>query len=455
MEGLAKKGGGLLLLYDIKPEFDRRGARVRLVRLLRKKGGVPIQRSTWLLPAVDEELLRLLDEIRMGGGTVFLCEWKPIPLQRVRASGGVLRVGVVLQGPKPIDEGMADRVLRLLEEWGARVRVLISGAMGRVAALDRGWGCGGAAGASPLPSRALDELSLENPDLLILLTGCKSLENGLHMGRKIVENARLARLLRVPLTQVETAGRGAVIHWAGDPSLSRKLAGSLSLELRSPPPFTGGIERRGGRVYRSLVGVRPGEKILVNGYVVGESLSHDVTLVARGGRLEEIVGGRKYPRGFQKVGRVDLARANVKTLRTLRGVPPPRTLPGRKGSRVILVERADTALERAQGAGLVIAVGDDTTMITHEILSRLGIPVLGLVDGDADGLMERSGGREGVRSGLYLVRVSPGMDDEAGRIVRERLFRGRPWVRLRGDPERMKRRVLETLGELVQEVVTA
>lgn len=435
----------MLLFYDIKPELDRRGARVRLVRLLRRKGGIPIQRSTWLLPAVDGELLRLLDEIRVEGGAVFLCEWKPIPLHRVRISGGLLRVGVVVQGPKPIDEGVADRVLRLLEGWGARTTVRISGAMGRVAALDRGWDEG--TGTSLLPSQALDELSLGNPDLLILLTGCKSLENGLHMGRKIVENARLVRLLRVPLTQVEAAG--AVIHWAGDPSLSRKLADSLSLELRPPPPFTGGIERKGGRIYRTLVGVRPGEKILVNGYVVGESLSHDVTLVARGGRLEEIIGGRKHQAGIQKVGRVDLRRATVKTLRTLRWAPPARAPPRRRGDRVILVERADTALERAEGAGLAVAVGDDTTLITHEILSRLGIPVLGLVDGDADGLLERSG----ERPGLCLVRVSPGMDDEAGRIVRERVFRGKPWVR--GSPERVRRRVLEALGELVQEVVTA
>ncbi|MEM2977946.1 MAG: DUF2117 domain-containing protein [Candidatus Hadarchaeales archaeon] len=443
----------MLLFYDIRPEIDRRGARVRLVRLLRRKGGLPIQRSTWLLPAVDEELLRLLDEIRAEGGAVFLCEWKPIPLHRVRTSGEILQAGMVLQGPKPIDEGMADRILHLLEEWGVRTKIRISGAMGRVAALDRGWGERGEIGTSLLPSQALDELSLENPDLLILLTGCKSLENGFHMGRKIVENARLVRLLRIPLTQVEVAGKGAVIHWAGDPSLSRKLAASLSLDFRLPPPFTGGIERKGGRIYRALVGVRPGEKILVNGYVVGESLSHEVTLVARGGRLEEIVGGKKYPRGIQKVGKVDLTRATVKTLRTLH-IPSARAKLGKKGDRVVLVERADTALERAQGAGLVVAVGDDTTTITHEILSRLGIPVLGLVDGDADGLLEKSGGRE-ESSGLYLVRVSPGMDDEAGRILKERVFRGRTWIRMRGNPEGVKRRVLETLGELVQEVVTA
>lgn len=236
--------------------------------------------------------------------------------------------------------------------------------------------------------------------------------------------------------------------------MSRKLADSLSLDFRLPPPFTGGIERKGGRVYRTIVGVRPGEKILVNGYVVGESLSHDVMLVAKGGRLEEIVGGRKYPRGIQKVGKVDLTKATVKTLRTLR-IPSTKTLPKKKGDRVVLVERADTALERAQGAGLVVAVGDDTTIITHEILSRLGIPVLGLVDGDADGLLEKSGGGEGRSSGLYLVRVSPGMDDEAGRILKKRLFKGQPWIRTRGNPEGVKRKVLETLGELVQEVVTA
>lgn len=441
----------MLLFYDIKPELDKHGARVRLVRLLRRKGGIPLQRSTWLLHKVDGELLRMLEEVREKGGVVFLSEWKPIPLSSLRGDGGPRRVGVVIQGPEPLYGGMAGRLLGLLEEWGVRREVRVSGTLGRVAALDLGWREGF---ETPLlPSQALEELSRGNPDLLILLTGCKSQETGVYMGKRIAENARLVRLLGIPLTQVETAEGGAVIHWSGDPSLSQKLARGLSLELRFPPPFTGKIERRGGRIYRTLVGVRPGEKILVDGYVVGESLSTHVTLVARGGRLEGILGGRKYPRGIRKVGRVDLARCTVKTLRTLREISPGRTLPGRRrGNWTILVERADTVLERAGRARLAIAVGDDTTLITHAILSRLGVPVLGVVDGDADGLLEGSGRRG---RGLSLIRVKPGKDDEAGKLLRERLFGGKDWMRIRTrDPEEIKRRAVRILGELVEEVVT-
>jgi len=439
----------LLLFYDIKPELDRHGARVRLVRLLRRKGGIPLQRSTWLLQRVDGELLRMLEEVREKGGVVFLSEWRPIPLSSLRGDGWPRRVGVVIQGPEPLYGGMAGRLLSLLEEWGAKREIRISGTLGKVAALDLGWREG--LETPLLPSQALEELSRGNPDMLILLTGCKSQETGVYMGKRIAENARLVRLLGIPLTQVETAGEGAVIHWSGDPSLSQRLARGLSLELRFPPPFTGKIEKRGGRIYRTLVGVRPGEKILVDGYVVGESLSTHVTLVARGGRLEEILGGRKYPRGIRKVGRVDLARCTVKTLRTLRELPPGRALPGRRrGNWVILVERADTVLGRAGRAGLAIAVGDDTTLITHAILSRLGVPVLGVVDGDADGLLEGSG--RGGR-GLSLIRVKPGKDDEAGELLRERLFGGKDWMRIRTDPEEVKRRAVRILGELVEEVV--
>ncbi len=441
----------MLLFYDIKPEEDRHGARIRLVRLLRKKGGIPIQRSTWLLPSLDEELMRLLEEIREKGGVIFLSEWKPIPLREIKKSGPI-RVGVVIQGTRTIEEGIAERILRLLEGWGIKTEIKISGTMGRMAALSQGWEGDGK--EFSLPSQALEELSKKNPDFLLLLTGCKSLENGVYMGRKIVENAKLVRLLRIPLTQVETAEGGTVIHWSGDPFLSEKLAKSLSLELRSPPPFTSRIERKGGRVYRKLMGVRPGEKILVNGYVVGESLSSNVTLIARDGRLEEILGGRKYPRGIQKVGKVDLAKATVKTLRTLRILGPKEARgEGRRGNRLVLIERADTSLEKARGAGMVITVGDDTTFITHEILSKLGIPVLGLIDGDADGLLEKSGGKE-AGSNLYLVRVSAGKDDEAGRILKKRLFKGKPWIGMRGTPEEVGRKVVRILGELVREVVT-
>ncbi|TDA32010.1 MAG: hypothetical protein DSO03_03680, partial [Hadesarchaea archaeon] len=93
------------------------------------------------------------------------------------------------------------------------------------------------------------------------------------------------------------------------------------------------------------------------------------------------------------------------------------------------------------------------TFITHEILSKLGIPVLGLIDGDADGLLEKSGGKE-AGSNLYLVRVSAGKDDEAGRILKKRLFKGKPWIGMRGTPEEVGRKVVRILGELVREVVT-
>lgn len=47
---------------------------------------------------------------------------------------------------------------------------------------------------------------------------------------------------------------------------------------------------------------------------------------------------------------------------------------------------AEDAFEAAPGASLAVTVGDDTTQIAADILARLGIPVIGIVDGDLDRL---------------------------------------------------------------------
>ncbi len=58
-------------------------------------------------------------------------------------------------------------------------------------------------------------------------------------------------------------------------------------------------------------------------------------------------------------------------------------------------------------------MGDDTTTIAADILTHLGIPVIGIIDGDIDGVLENSM----VPEGSVIIRVKAGFDDIVGREV--------------------------------------
>jgi hypothetical protein len=60
----------------------------------------------------------------------------------------------------------------------------------------------------------------------------------------------------------------------------------------------------------------------------------------------------------------------------------------------------------------VLAIGDDTSAVCGHICSHRGIPVLGIVDGDADGIVP-----DRYPSGSVILHVCEGRDDDLGREV--------------------------------------
>jgi hypothetical protein len=70
---------------------------------------------------------------------------------------------------------------------------------------------------------------------------------------------------------------------------------------------------------------------------------------------------------------------------------------------------------------VALTVGDDTTAIAGDILARLGIAVVGIVDGDIDRLAQSLT----ILPGSVIIRVEPGYDDIVGRRVRDEVFEGK------------------------------
>jgi hypothetical protein len=87
---------------------------------------------------------------------------------------------------------------------------------------------------------------------------------------------------------------------------------------------------------------------------------------------------------------------------------------------VLIDHCAEDALEKADGAYVAVTVGDDTTAIAGDILARLGIPIIGVTDGDLD----RLAGDTMIHPGSIIIKVTPGCDDIIGKSIKIEIFKG-------------------------------
>lgn len=218
------------------------------------------------------------------------------------------------------------------------------------------------------------------------------------------------------------------------------LPAEISLPLQNSicmkkHPETGKI-----RIVRKLAGVFPGEKILVNGIVIGKALSSEISVVSRNGFIVAIKGGEIKEHGLEKLHNyekrapIDLTIAWVKSGNLRRSnffalqaqkqsissrCSNSRSMPG-TGKVVLIDHTAEFVFELTSGAELAVTVGDDTTAIAGYILFRLRIPILGITDGDCDNLTCRTE----IFPGSIVLKLAAGKDDIVGKKLKEELFRG-------------------------------
>lgn len=221
------------------------------------------------------------------------------------------------------------------------------------------------------------------------------------------------------------------------------------------------------QVIRKLSGFFPGENILVNGIVIGKALSSEVSLVSENGFIVKIEGGEIKEHGLEKLHNyekrdpVDLSKSWVKSgdLRRSNFLP----LQAQKqnacdkdsdfsfrsvaGKIVFIDHAAEDTFELAAGAELAVTVGDDTTSIAGDILSRLGIPIIGITDGDCD----RRACRTEIFPGSVVLRLASGNDDIIGKKLKQELFRGKNSAVL-GDISAFKEDVLKLVEPLIEAV---
>ncbi len=106
---------------------------------------------------------------------------------------------------------------------------------------------------------------------------------------------------------------------------------------------------------------------------------------------------------------------------------------------------ADRVFELALDCSCAITVGDDTTSIAADILSRFGIPIIGVTDGDTDGFSHQMH----VCPGSLIFQVEDGYDDVIGKKIMAELNMVNFDVRAEriSSFSRLKELVREMIGE--------
>ncbi len=355
-----------------------------------------------------------------------------------------VKIGVVVHGPEVVDSGLALKILSYLEKFGSTNAVL-GGTMGRLAVMDAGIEDIIKISPRRRPSQSIGDLST-NSDIIVLLNQAKTRETGMAFGAKVAAHAGAS----IPIVHIDCGGRFTAVFYGTRKAkeIAETAAKDLGLDYLGPhlpdeKDISSGssIVHDGDIVKRRLTGVRPSELISINGTVVARATSSSVEVWAQRGKITKIKGAEPKVHGLEKLSDVDLAAAIIRSGNIRRTEAKPRALKCKGNGAALIDHCAEDAFELAEGTCIAVTVGDDTTAIAGDILSRKSIPVIGIVDGDIDGLSQETI----MPKGSTVIRVEPGFDDIVGRHVKEKIFEGRNTVSLRASD--LLERVLEIAGD--------
>lgn len=217
--------------------------------------------------------------------------------------------------------------------------------------------------------------------------------------------------------------------------------------------------------YRKIHGVSIGDNIFINGHVVGKASSNNLVLITKDKILVEILGGSVKEHGVNKLGKIDLDNVIVKTgLLRVSDKIKPRILDENSNFlhdedcsyetleyeetylKVGFVNHVAYDVYRFKTCDLVVTIGNDTTLVSSDILYRLNIPIFGITDGDLDKVVEKAF----VNENSTVVEVQSGYDDIVGDHVYKELFNEEIMLKIPYDANEKSRE--DVLQEFKEEV---
>ena len=415
-------------------------------------------------------------------------------------------IGLLIHGPEVIDEGEAREAIETLKKAGFAVEAALGGITGKTAVIDACMQHVIDISRDMKPSEVMEDFVKRDVTFILLVNHAKTEESGFMLGegilRRFFDMGGNTVKENISFVQLEYgSGSRIIIRWLlrhDDVRVYKRLTGVFSeFDERQPYKLESRCKKdaRSNRVYREIKGVHPGEKIVVDGVVIGmassshENKSNSVTLVAKGGKLVDVAGGKLIKHNLKKLpSPLELEKVLVKTASVIRRTKPKRVEVGagtdgresqgtgreKKKKRACLFYSVDNLFPKLKDAGadvvVAVTIGDDTTSIAGDILRRFGIRMIGITDGDADGLIAGIGqGAALEQYGRFLppdsliIRLKPERDDIIGEKVKEEIFGGAEEIELDGDVEQqikaLKHRILhlaeqDIIGELSSPPIT-
>ncbi len=356
-----------------------------------------------------------------------------------------MKIGIVVHGPFIVDSGHAEEILKLLNHYG-EVKARLGGTMGRTAVHDAGLEDKIDISRKLLPSESIDKFVEEKYDVIFLINYGKSSVTGHAFGFKVYNHCKD----NTPLIQIERPGEmdGSVIPWNKPlEELAGKIAEDLSLKVVDPAEIKEKMAlNKVSKTERNVAGVSPGENIFVNGIVIGKSTSRDITLIAEKGIITEIKGGNIKEHGIEKLGKIDLEKAIIKTGLLRRSEVTPRVLKSNNNGEKVKIAFLNHAAEdiyQLKTANYVVTVGDDTTLVAGDILYRFDVPIIGITDGDIDKVVEK--GFKTNRS--FIIELEKGLDDVIGEKIHSKLFNGEEIIEIE-NIETFKNEILQIINNI-------
>lgn len=360
-----------------------------------------------------------------------------------------LKIGVIVHGPGIIDTGYAKKIIDILTEYG-EVSCRLGGTMGRTAVIDAHLEDKIDITRKLLPSQSI-ELSSQENDILFLLNYGKSQVTGHTFGYKVLGNVKSD----VNLIQIERPGEedGVIIQWNDydNSDLINKLSIRLNMDvmdyreaIRRVENLTG-YDEDNGHIERKVAGVSVGENIMLNGIIIGKVTGDELTIIAEEGQIIQMIGGSIKEHGLEKLGKIDLSKAIIKTglLRKAENIKP-RSIKHAKNNKLTasFLNHAAEDIYRYRNTDILISVGDDTTLLSSDILYRFNVPIIGITDGDLDKVV-----LEGFKlDDSIIIQVKSGFDDIVGKIIHEKIFNNNDSIEIESI-ESFKQEIINVIDE--------
>ncbi|MDR2966712.1 MAG: DUF2117 domain-containing protein [Methanobacteriaceae archaeon] len=268
----------------------------------------------------------------------------------------------------------------------------------------------------------------------------------------------------ITFIQIERPGEndGSVIEWTKKSSpFTYEIANALNLKVLKPETIikkyfsrelsnklnnfsdkianNDSLQLDESKKIRNIHGVSPNENIFLNGVVIGKSTGEKLSIVAKNGFIVDIIGGTIKTHGVEKLGKVDIDKAIVKTGLLRKSATKPRIIANDNETnlqisndlsknylKIAFIDHAAEDIYNLKNTDLVVTIGDDTTLVASDILFRFNIPVIGITDGDLDKVVEK-----GFKAkGSIIIELKPGLDDITGNFIFEKIFNSKNMIKI-------------------------